>query len=279
MGLVYTPLKKIALISLLSFFSLFFFGDNLGEAETLRPFQVKPSKRQVNLFKCGYRKKEINLKLPSQLSTSPPSQLETNRVEQENLTRCGEYRPPIGLTALIPSSNIGTTLSEYPTFFFYIPDVDLAGVSGEFILKNENNEQIYQEIVPLKAGDSIVSIQLSASPNLPPLEVGKSYYWVFSLLLDKIDRSSNKDVAGWIRRVEPTSLIRSQLGRASSKAKPAIYASNGIWYEALTSLANLRCESPNDPTILANWTSLLQQVALPEIATKPLEKCHQTSAF
>lgn len=279
MAVVYTPFHKIALIGLSSFFFLVFPSSDLGKSETLKSFQIKPSKRQVNFFKCGYRKKEINLKLPSQLIPSPSSQLNTNRVEQENTTRCGDYKPPIGLTALIPSSNIGATLAGYPTFFFYIPDVDLAGVEGEFVLRNEKDEQIYQEIVPLKAGDSIVSVKLSATPDLPPLEVGKSYYWVFSILLAKVDRSSNTDVAGWIKRVEPNALITNQLVRASSKAKPAIYASNGIWYEALTTLANLRCESPNDPTIIADWTAILQQVELPEIAKKPLAQCTQANAF
>ncbi len=274
MAVVYKPFCKIALVGLVSFFSLIL---PLIKAEALQPFPIKQT-RQSHFLKCGYRKKQISLKLPAKL-VPQSTQLETNRVERDNNSRCNDYQPPIGLTALIPSSNIGVTLSEYPTFFFYVPDVNLEGVEGEFILRNQDAQEIYKEIVTLHAADSIVAVKLSASPTLPPLEIGKSYYWIFSLLLDKVDRSSNTDVAGWIKRVEPDSVIKNQLVAATDKAQPAIYATNGIWYEALSTLAKLRCASPNDPTILSNWTSLLQQIELPEIAKKPLSQCNQAKAF
>lgn len=271
MAVVFKPFYNIALVGLVSFFNLVL--PDLVLAEAFKPLPIKPVNR-LNFLKCGYRKKQITLKLPDKLIPAQTTQFETNRVERDNNSRCNDYQPPIGLTALIPSSNIGVTLAEYPTFFFYVPDVNLEGVEGEFILRNQDEQEIYKENVTLHAGDSIVRVELAPSPDLPPLEAGKSYYWVFSLLLDKVDRSNNTDVAGWIKRVEPDSTIKTQLFAAADKAQPAIYASNGIWYEALTSLAKLRCASPNDTTILSNWTSLLQQVELPEIAKKPLAQCN-----
>ena len=271
MAVVYKPGHTIALVVLISFFSLVL--SDLAKAETIKPFSIKPATRQLNLIKCGYRKKQISLKLPTKLIPAQSTQLGSNRVENNN-SRCNDYEPPIGLTALMPSSNIGVTLAEYPTFFFYIPDVNLEGIEGEFILRNQDEQQIYKKIVALHNGDSIVKVELSASPTLPPLEIGKSYHWVFTLLLDKVDRSGNTDVAGWIKRVESNAIIKNQLVAATDKTKPAIYASNGIWYEALTTLAKLRCTAPNDTTTLSNWTSLLQQVELPEIAQKPLAQCN-----
>lgn len=267
MAIVYKPFYSIALVGLFAFF-------NLVLPDLVQAKVFKPANRQLNFLKCGYRKKQINLKLPDKLITGNFTKLETNRVERNNNTRCNDYQPPIGLTALTPSSNIGATLAAYPTFFFYIPDVNLEGVEGEFILKTQDDQEIYKEIVALPAGDSIVKVKLTPTRALPPLEVGKSYYWIFSLLLDKVDRSGNTDVAGWIKRIEPNSAIKNQLVAATDKEKPAIYANNGIWYEALTSLANLHCASPNDKTINANWRSLLQQVELTEIAKKPLSQCN-----
>jgi hypothetical protein len=272
MAVVYKPFHKIVLVGLVSFFSLVL--PDFVQAEVLKSFPTKQANQQLNFLKCGYRKKQISLKLPTKLIPAQSTQLDTNRVERDNNSRCNDYQPPIGLTALMPSSNIGVTLAEYPTFFFYVPDVNLEGVEGEFILRNQDDQEIYKEIVTLHAGDSIVRVELAPSPALPPLEIGKSYYWIFSLLLDKIDRSSNTDVAGWIKRVESNSAIKNQLVAATDKAQPAIYASNGIWYEALTTLAKLRCASPHDATILSNWTSLLQQVELSAIAKKPLAQCN-----
>jgi hypothetical protein len=50
----------------------------------------------------------------------------------------------------------------------------------------------------------------------------------------------------------------------------AIYASNGIWYEALTTLAQLRQNSPQDATLQQEWQDLLIFVGLNDIAAKPL---------
>ena len=273
---IHTPLFKfLSIVCLASSFSLFLFDfSNTSKAQTLNEHKLKVLSQHEYLIKCGYRKKEISLKLPSESLSSQTAELEANRIEREMDVRCANYKPPIGLTALIPSSNIGITLANNPTFFFYIPDVNLEGVEGEFILRDEQYEPIYKKIVSLKEGDSIIRVELSDSPSLPPLKVGKSYYWVFSLLLDKVDRSSNASVAGWIKRIEPNSALKQKLDTASSQQQPVIYATNGIWYEALASLAKLRCTSPNNATLASDWESLLQQVGLPEISKKPLALCN-----
>ena len=281
MAVVNTPLRKtLATIGLTSLFSLFLYSfSSLVKAQPSKVHKLQHLSQRENLIKCGYRHKEITLNLPASLPLSQVSGQVGNRIEEGIASRCAEYQPPIGLTALIPNSNVGITLAEYPTFFFYIPDVDLEGVEGEFVLRNEENELIYKKTVALKGSDSVIRVELSDAPSLPPLEVGKSYYWVFSLLLDKVDRSSNTDVAGWIKRIEPNSELQQKLGTAPRQEQPAIYAKNGIWYEALASLAQLRCASPSDSTITSNWESLLQQVGLPEISKKPLAQCNQARAF
>jgi hypothetical protein len=276
MAITHTPLSKfLATVGLASFFSLFLSNfSNYSKAQTLNYHQLKLFNQHEYLLKCGYRKKEITLKLPSESISSKTAEQEGNRIEREIDARCANYKPLIGLTALIPNSNIGITLATQPTFFFYIPDVDLEGVEGEFILRDEQDELVYKKVIPLKEGDSIIRVELSDSPSLPSLKVDKSYYWVFSLLLDKVDRSSNANVAGWIKRIEPNSALKQKLETASSQQQPVIYATNGIWYEALASLAKLRCTSPNNATILSDWESLLQQVGLPEISKKPLALCN-----
>ncbi len=49
----------------------------------------------------------------------------------------------------------------------------------------------------------------------------------------------------------------------------ALYAINGIWYEALTAAAELRRTDPND----TNWTALLQAVGLDNFAKEPMVEC------
>ena len=280
MAVVNTPLRKtLATVGLTSLFSLFLYSfSSLVKAQPSKVHKFQLFSQQQNLVKCGYRQKEITLNLSASLPQSEMPQDLGNRIEDIG-PRCSSYEPPIGLTALVPDSTIGITLAEYPTFFFYLPDANLEGVKGEFTLENEKKEVIYYKTVLLKASDSIIRVELSDAPSLPPLEVGKSYNWAFSLVFDKFDRSDSKYVTGWIKRIEPNSELQQKLGTAPRQEQPAIYAKNGIWYEALASLAQLRCASPSDSTITSDWESLLQQVGLPEISQKPLAQCNQARAF
>lgn len=267
--------KTLAIVGFTSFFSLFLSNFvTLAQTENLKAPKRKLSIQQSNFTKCGYKRKEINLKFSTSSLASQKTGLEGNRVEGS--TRCGGWFPPIRLTALVPNSNFGTTVAEYPKFFFYIPDADVAGLEAQFILLNEKKEEVYQKIITLKAkdSDSIISIDLSGSPSLPPLEVGKSYSWLFGLTFDKTDHSSDPYVSGSITRVEANSEIKGILEKTLVPKQPGVYAANGIWYEALASLAQLRCTNPNDATIASDWQSLLQQVGLPEIAKKHLAQCN-----
>ena len=265
--------KTVARVGLTSLFSMALYGfSSLATAQTIKLHQPQFSNQKENLLKCGWQK-EVKLKLPlwHLLAKSPGK---VGKRAESNTTRCG-ISLPIYLTALIPQSNIGVTVFKYPTFFFYIPDANLEGVKrAELVLFNNKEEVVYEKTVKLKSPDSIVSIDLSDSPALPPLEVGKSYQWIFSVIFDEEDMSDSAVVAGWIKRVSVDSKLQYKLDTGLPQEKPAIYASNGYWFDALASLAKLRCSYPNDKTFSSDWESLLQQVGLPEIAIKPLAQCN-----
>jgi hypothetical protein len=57
---------------------------------------------------------------------------------------------------------------------------------------------------------------------------------------------------------------------ADPRQKAVIYAENGIWQDALSNLAAARRANPNDTDLAADWESLLDSVALPEIAKEPI---------
>jgi hypothetical protein len=259
--------KSIATFGLTSLFSLGLYDlESLASAQMIKSSKSLFSSQQENFLKCGWEPK-INLKLPlwHLLAKSPGSR----GFRVEPATRCGRGGL-IPLTALIPKSNVGITVAQYPTLFFYIPNANLEGVTAELSLVNNEGGEVYQKTVQLKSPDRIVSIDFSDSPSLPPLEVGKSYQWAFESIVNE----NNPRVEGWIKRVSLDSKLQHKLETALPQEKPAIYASNGFWYDALTSLAKLRCSYPNNPTFSSDWESLLQQVELPTISTKPLAQCN-----
>ncbi|MBD0306612.1 MAG: DUF928 domain-containing protein, partial [Microcoleus sp. T1-bin1] len=86
----------------------------------------------------------------------------------------------LSLTALVPKNKIARTVSDYPTFFFYLPQTEAE--LAEFILEDESGKEIYQQDLTIKNLSGVIGVSIPANTNVPPLEVGKKYTWVFSLV-------------------------------------------------------------------------------------------------
>jgi hypothetical protein len=98
----------------------------------------------------------------------PPPTIE-QRVRR---AKCGP-ESELSLTALVPKNKIGRTVSDYPTFFFYLPQTHAE--IAEFILEDEIGNQIYQQDLTIKNLSGVIRVSIPANTNLPPLEAGKNY--------------------------------------------------------------------------------------------------------
>ena len=165
-------------------------------------------------------------------------------------------------TALVPGTNLGFTAAEYPTFWLYTPYP--SGVV-ELVLKDEyTKDTVYQTQFQLPDGPGIISLQLPDAA--PPLEIGKKYRWTFDFLCHS--PSVVLSVTGVILRKPLTSALQPQLAIASPQQRVVLYAQQGLWYETLTELAQLRLANPQDTELAATWAALLQDpwVGLPKLA-------------
>jgi hypothetical protein len=179
-------------------------------------------------------------------------------------------RSKIKLTALVPESLIGRTVSEYPVFFFYLPKSDFDEAQAEFALIDENENLIYETTLKINNAPGVMSVSIPANKNVPPLEAGKNYRWSIALVCYPDDRSTDVVETGIVRRVELSADILRQLDAADPRQKTVIYAENGIWQDALSTLAAARRANPNDTDLAADWESLLDSVKLGEIAAEPI---------
>lgn len=176
------------------------------------------------------------------------------------------------LTALVPAYRAanaelvwGLTTAEHPTFWFYVPYKPLS--SGEFVLRDKDGNLVYKTQVTLSKTPGVVIFSLPSTAAM--LEVGKRYHWYFKIYCQP--EPPPLFVDGWIQRVSPNSALESQLQKATLEQKVALYASYGIWYEALAASAELRRRNPHDP----HWAALLQAVGLDDIASEPMAECCQ----
>ncbi|OCQ98815.1 hypothetical protein BCD64_22440 [Nostoc sp. MBR 210] len=182
------------------------------------------------------------------------------------------------LTALVPAvesepkmSHVwGLTVSASPTLWFYVPyqAKDIQGAElelwDETSREQRNYKQIYQRTFTVKETPGAIALSL---PSTVKLEPDKNYHWYLSLNINCQGDNESINVNGWIQRV------KFQHTPSVNRQQVILYAQKGIWYDALTQLAQLRRRNPQSKTLMQDWQKLLGDVGLKEIANKPIVSC------
>jgi hypothetical protein len=161
----------------------------------------------------------------------------------------------------------GLTTSERPVFWFYVP---YNNMSAEFVLQDSEETEIYkQQNITLTANSGVIGVSLPST--VTPLQVGKTYRWFLKVRCNQQTTSVPVYVEGNIQRVKLNPSLEQQLQETTDqRQKIAIYAAHGIWFDALTMLAQLRFANSHDGSLAADWQSLLQSGGLGNIAAFPL---------
>ena len=163
----------------------------------------------------------------------------------------------------------GLTVAERPTLWFYVPYTLTPKLPIEFVLQDEQGNDVYQtSFTSSQTPPGIAKFRLPSTAA--PLKVGKKYHWYFSIYCDSDDPVF---VEGWVQRNALNPSVINRLQKATPRQRTALYAANGIWHDALTTLAELRSANPQDATLRNDWVSLLQPVGLEAIAREPMSKC------
>ena len=211
--------------------------------------------------------------VPAPILLSQNVNFKPPRVTAPDNRQAGTHRgptcpPDLSIIPLIPKSNDGLTLGESPTFFAYVSH---SSTQVEFILQANDQEgtEVYKTTFKVdKPG--IVEVSIPAIGNhQKSLEIGQRYQWSFSVACDD-DPSGNYFVYGIVQRIEPQETLKNDLANADPMARAIAYAKNGIWYETLATLAQMRRLAPDDSGPRTEWTQLLQSQGLESIADQPL---------
>ncbi len=178
---------------------------------------------------------------------------------------CPETSKP--LTALFANNGSDFTVSEYPTFWFYIPDFPQQIDYMEFLLQDaQQNRTVYHKAVKLTDKAGIIKISLPVNPEYA-LKVNENYRWHFNLKLNCAE--SYQVVQGWIRRLPMTSQLENQLEKLPSQNYLA-YQKEGIWYDAIANLADLHFVNPNNQELSSAWSKLMESLNLPWVSEEGL---------
>jgi Domain of Unknown Function (DUF928) len=180
--------------------------------------------------------------------------------------------------------NVGSTVEDYPTFYFYLPPYPSSVKSAKFALLDENRNLVQEPVyaqLPQALEGTIVKLTMPNKGKV--LKVGKQYSWYFSILCDSQKPSRNPEVNGQIQLVLPSSLPRDN--------EPAYIVHDDtytgkekdiksiVFYDTVTQLAENYSAYPSD------WSTLLHEAEVPtfsrivklEVSDKPPESCDSSS--
>ena len=174
------------------------------------------------------------------------------------------------LTSISPIDTFSTTASTKPAFFWFVPDNQAQ--KGEFRLLDNDDNEIYTTSIALKKTAGIVSVQLPASVT-EQMKLGEDYHWQFSMICAPKDPSKNPFVEGIVQRVAlDPKLINTLETATNARDRATVYASAGIWQDALATLAAQRCSTPKDANSEMGWKNLLQSVQLEKLVQEPINQ-------
>ncbi len=210
----------------------------------------------------------------------PPRGISGNRSAAASRDKCPEVTQP--LTALVPkyqSNRIwGLTEAEHPTFWFYIPYAASEIVDISFTLQDESNPndtQIVYQNPKIVAATSPGTIGIVLPKSIAPLAANKPYHWYLKLNMSCTVGKRPMFVDGWVQRAEIDDNLSARIKQASPAQQVDLYAENGLWYDALTTLANLRAAKPQDTSLLEDWQNLLNSIELGNLASAPVSDRQQ----
>jgi Domain of Unknown Function (DUF928) len=152
----------------------------------------------------------------------------------------------------------GQTTVAHPILWFFVPSAQ--ALKLEFSLQNRQGENIYRAPIPTPGQPGIIGVRIPT--ERPPLQLDRDYRWTLKAQVPCGRTTNRVFVDGWVTRVSLTSA-----GNRSDT-----FAQQGIWYNAVTSLAQQRLQKPNDLQLQQDWHDLLESADLDTIAKQPILK-------
>lgn len=165
------------------------------------------------------------------------------------------------LQVLAPD-HTGLTTQAQPTIYWYARTP--AAARFEFALIDDEGIDPLLEVE--EDSDRVAGFRhLNLGNYGITLQPGVSYQWSVALVSDGASRSSDLVSSGIIERIEPEAALHSRIENAAGIDLVGIYASEGLWYDALDSVSKLIEQTSADQDLIAIRDSLLAQVGLPAV--------------
>lgn len=165
------------------------------------------------------------------------------------------------LTAIAPADVYGTSISNAPTFWFYVPYTANDVENGEFSVVTEDEfNRVYETSFELPEQPGLVSVTLPADVTAE-LEEGENYHWYFQLsCVSEETIKTNLTVDGWLQWQQPTPERQEDVEALSSE----------YWYDILDNAVAERPTLVADSPEANRWSALLRSIDLEHFIEAPV---------
>ncbi len=173
------------------------------------------------------------------------------------------------MVALVPNSPINKTASASPELLFYVPQAEETK-EIEFVLRDRADNLVYKTLMPTgdRAGIMSVSIPEAVKENAKGSQ--NDYHWYLSLICNSSKRSQDIVLEGWIQYVQLNQPTQEKISLSNSIEKSDLLQEAGIWYDAISVLAEQKKSNSNINTVQAEWSEILESIDLSNLASEPL---------
>jgi hypothetical protein len=162
------------------------------------------------------------------------------------------------------SKSVDPTTLDRPVLFVYVPTMAASNVQFTIRPNGGRAKDLQNVTFQTTGAEGFVGIEL---PNNARLEVGQQYKWSMAIPCrpDENDVTKTVIIEGLVQRIQaPT------IATAIPEERAAIYAEQGIWQDALSTIAQLRLQRPKDASLMEDWSDLMTSAGMTQFAKAPV---------
>jgi hypothetical protein len=164
---------------------------------------------------------------------------------------------------VLAPNHTGLTTRGQPSLFWY--QTGPASTRIEITIIEPGRPRPVLRVGADKADQGGIHRVLLARYNVT-LAPGVLYRWTVALSPDPANRSRDIIASDTIRRIEPDTQLKAALAGSKGLGTAAVYANNGIWYDALEAVSNEIDDAQRNRDIRFLRSSLLEQAGLRKAA-------------
>lgn len=171
----------------------------------------------------------------------------------------GPANEPFSLAVLAPADHVGLTIRAQPSFYWSLSAPATCPIEVT-VIDETAVHPLLEVTFPPPFSPGLYRLRLTEHGL--SLQPGGRYRWSVALIPDPEDRSKDLIAGGAIQRIEPTERLRTADLQADKIRLPFLYAEEGLWYDALETIADLLAVTPHDPVLRRAGEALLAQGGL-----------------